>query len=255
MKTRYTLAGMLMLGATGFGQAPNRIARLSAIYVNPAAKEATEDLAAKRKIVIQAQQNLDKVLAQTQSSPAAAADPVVTEARKKVEEAATEAKQATAKVLAQPGSPAAPADKVKELKDAVNLLKLQASKDARSSGTAFLALTIAGILLALGASMTGFLKKAVIAGVLSLCAAAVGGIPKALAVDQRADYYQTLSQSASSLALDLQFDLVITEDDYNEYLHRMQVLVTRSAPEAAKSRQAAEDMISELQAVKLPHRD
>ncbi len=251
---RYILAGILILDAHAFGQAPNRAAKFTAIYANPAAREATEDLVAKRKIVIQAQQNLERVLVQAQSSPTPAADPAVAEARKKLDAAATDAKKATSKVLT-PGSPAAPADKVKELKEAVNLLMLQASRDAKTSGTTFLSLTIAGILLALGASVTGFLKKAVIAGVLSLLAAAVGGIPKALAVDQRADYYQTLSQSASSLALDLQFDLLITEDDYNEYVHRLQVLITRSTPEATKSRQAAEDMVAELQAVKLPHRD
>ena len=172
-----------------------------------------------------------------------------------MEAAAAEAKEAASKVLARPESPTAPADKVRELKDTVNQIKLQASQDAKASANTFRGLTLAGILLALGASVTGFLKKAVIAGVLSLFAAAVGAVPKALAIDERADYYQTLYQNASSLAFDLQFDLSISLDDYNEYLHRLQVLVTRAAPEAAKSRQAAADMVSELQAVKTPHRD
>jgi hypothetical protein len=246
---------MLMLEAIGFGQTANRAVKFAPIYTNSAARAQLEDLTAKRTVVIQAQQNLDKVLIQAQSTPAPAADPAVAEAQKKVDVAATQAKEAASKVLAKPESPPAPGDKVKELKEAVNQVKIQASQDAQTTGTTFLSLTIGGILLALGASVTGFLKKAVIAGVLSLLAATVGGIPKALAIDQRADYYQTLSQSASSLALDLQFDLLVTEDDYNEYVHRLQVLMTRSAPEATKSRQAAEDMIAELQAAKLPHRD
>ncbi len=245
---------IVVLSAAALGQTPpNRTFNLVPLESSPAARQATENLSIKRQAVIKAQQNLDKVTIQTQASPAAPPPPALADAQKKVEEAATQAKQAESQVLDRPKSPPAPANKIAELVAAVNQIKLQALKDASVAGDTVVVLTVSGILLALGASVSGFLKKAVIAGILSLSAAAVGGVPKATAIDEKADFYQTLYQSASSLAYDLQFALVITEDDYNEFVQRFQVLVARSAPEATKSRQAASDLISELQAVKMPH--
>jgi len=250
--TKYALLGILMFETMGYGQVRDRASNLKTIHVNPAVQRAAEDYTTKRKIVIQAQQKLDTLLLHADG---AKTDPVIAEAEKKVESAAVDAKEAASKVLAEPVLSPVPADNVKALKDEVNLLKAQAAKDASRSNTTLLSLTIGSILLALSASVTGFLKKAVIAGVLSTLAAGAGGIPKALALDQQSDYNQMLSRQASILALDIQFDLLISVDDYNGYVSQLRILTLGSEPEATKSREAAEALVAELQSAKPPHRD
>src|SRR4051812_5179540 len=92
-------AGVLLLSVVGFGQARPSAVRLAPIYANPAARVAYEDLTAKRRIVIQAQQELDKAAIQADGAPTATPTPAVVEAQKKLEQASAEAKEAASKVL------------------------------------------------------------------------------------------------------------------------------------------------------------
>ncbi len=251
MKFR-AFAGILIFAAIGFGQAPSR---LSAIYASPAARAASEEFSKKKEVAIKAQQDLEKILVQAKDPSTAASDPAVAAAKAKADAATTEAKAAASTVLAEPDSQPAPADKVRALEDAVNQIKLQASKDASSSSRLYLGLTLGGILLALGSSLAGFLKKSIIAGVLSLCTGAVGGLPKALGVDGNIDFYQQLYDGANSLASEIQFDVLVTLRDYNGYVKRFQALEAHSAPGAAKSREAGAELMNELAAAKAPHKD
>jgi hypothetical protein len=244
-------AGILMVSVVGFGA--DR--KFEAIYANPAMQAAVEDLSSKKIAAIVAQQNLEKVLVQASASATPANDPVIAAAQNKAEAAATDVKVAATKVLAQPDSQLAPKDKVKELEDAVDEIQLQAAQNANSSNNLYLEITIVGILLALGASVAGFLKKSVIAGVLSLCAGTAGGAPKAIGIDGTGDFYQQLYDGASSLASDIKFDVVVTLQDYNGYVTRLKALQAHSAPGASKSRDAAKALMNELLAAKTPHKD
>jgi hypothetical protein len=245
------LAGILMFSSIALGQTP----RFTTIYANPAMRAAAEDLSNMKRAAITAQQDLEKVLVKANVSATPANDPVIAAAQNKADSAAAEAKAAVSKVLAQPDSEPAPADKVKELEDTIDQIQFQASKDASASNRLYLEITVAGIILALGASVAGFLKKSVIAGVLSLCAGAVGGTPKAVGLDGNGDFYQQLYDGASSLASDLKFDVGVTLQDYNGYVIRMKALQAHSAPGASKSREAATDLMNELLAAKTPHKD
>ena len=110
-------------------------------------------------------------------------------------------------------------------------------------------------MLALGSAIAGFLKKSIIAGVLSLCTATIGGVPKALGIDGNADFYQQLYDGANSLASEIQFDVSVTLRDYNEYVKRFQTLEAHTAPGATKSREAGADLMNQLLAAKGPHKD
>ena len=243
--------GFLIVSALGFGA--DR--KFEAFYTTPAMRAAVEDLSNKKKVAIVAQQELEKVLVQAGPAATPVNDPVIAAAQNKAEIAATDAKAAVTRVLAQPDSQSAPAGKVKELEDAVDEIQLQASKDASSTNNLYLGITVGGILLALGASVAGFLRKSVIAGVLSLCAGTAGGTPKAIGLDGTGDFYQQLYDGANSLASDIKFDVVVTLQDYNGYVTRLKALQTHSAPGASKSRDAAKALMNELLAAKTPHKD
>jgi hypothetical protein len=245
------LAGILMVSAVGFGAER----KFEAVYANTAMKAAVEDLSNKKIAAIVAQQDLEKARVQASPSATPANDPAIAAAQNKAEAATADAKAAATKVLAQPDSELAPKAKVKELEEAVDELQLQASKDANSTNSLYLEITIAGILLALGASVAGFLKKSVIAGVLSLCAGTAGGAPKAIGLDGTGDFYQQLYDGASSLASDVKFDVLVTLQDYNGYVTRLKALQAHSAPGASKSRDAAKALMNELLAAKTPHKD
>jgi len=245
-------ASILIFSTVGFAQAPPKFAP---IYTSPAARVASEEFSKKKRVAILAQQDLEKMLVHAKDPSTAANDPAIAGAKAKADTAATEAKAAASTVLAEPDSPPAPADKVRELADRVNQIKLQASKDVSSGSRLYLGLTLGGILLALGSSVAGFLKKSVMAGVLSLCTGAVGGMPKALGVDGRIDFYQQVYDGANSLASDMRFDVLVTLRDYNGYVKRLQALEAHSALGAAKSREAGAELMNDLLAAKAPHKD
>ena len=250
--TLHAFASILIFCAIGFAEeAP----KFTPIYASPAARAASEEFSKKKRMAILAQQNLENILVQAKDPLAAANDPAIAAAKAKAEAATTEVKAAASTVLAEPDSQPAPADKVRELADAVNHIKLQAWRDVKSSSSLYLGLTLGGILLALGSSVAGFLKRSIMAGVLSLCTATVGGMPKALGVDGNVDFYQQLYDGANSLASDIQFDVLVTLRDYNGYVKRLHALEAHSAPGAEKSRAAGLELMNELLAARTPHKD
>jgi len=85
-------------------------------------------------------------------------------------------------------------------------------------------LFLAGVLLALVAAISGFLRKSIAAGILSIIVSGVVGVPKVLPISQRADYYRALFGQCSSLLVQSQLRLSPTESDYNEFVRGINTL-------------------------------
>jgi hypothetical protein len=148
-----------------------------------------------------------------------------------------------------------PAQNLAALTADIDSMKLVAEQEAASSGRTFAVVAGAGIGLSLLAALSGFLKKAVAAGILSALAAAGGGISKTYSIEEWADFDATVLRQMKGLAVEAKLDRTITEADYDSYVQRLKLIAEKSGPSAVKSRQAAADLVDSLEAAKLPHRD
>lgn len=250
--TYRALAGVLVFAAIGLAQAPRP--KFDAIYKNPAARAASEDLTRKREIALKAQVELDKLLVQRKES-SAPIEPEIAAAKAKVDAATTDAKAAAAVVLTHTDSQLASAAQVAQLLEIVRQIQTQAETEGKSSVRLNLGLTLLGSLVALGAAVAGFLKKPILAGVLSLCAGTVSGTPKLMELDQSVEFYQQLYSGANSLASDVRLDLAVTNSDSADYSKRLEVLNEYCGPGVVKSRETGSTLMIKLLAAKTPHRD
>lgn len=250
--THCALAGAFVFAVIGLAQAPHP--RIEATYRTPAARAASEDLTRKREIAIKAQVELDKLMVQQKES-SAPIEPEIAAAKVKADAATTDAKAAAAVVFAEPDSQPVPPSQVKYVEESAAQIQYKAEIDGESSVRLNLGLTLLASLLALGAAVSGALRKSILASVLSLCAGTVSGMPKLLGFDQSPEFYQQLYSGAKSLASDVRFDLVVTNGDYNSYLRRLDVLNRYTGPNVTKSRQSASELMEALLAAKVPHKE
>jgi hypothetical protein len=112
------------------------------------------------------------------------------------------------------------------------------------------AVSLAVIVLALAGAIFGFLKKPVLAGVLSLVVTGVSGVAKAMPLEARASFYRTLYGQAYAIQLQTQLKPEVTVDEYNRTVDKIAELVQKSANVPSQDDPAAttETLIKALQA-------
>jgi len=248
----FIVVAFALVPNAGFGQV-SRALKVEQIYSRSGAKAASEDLILKRQGAIVAQRNLEKLV--LEAGPAAALDAEIEKARAEADATAAKAKEAADKVLAQAGSDPVPPKYLEALTANIDSMKLAAEQEAASSGRIFLFAAGAGIALSLLAAVSGFLKKAIAAGLISAIAASVGVASKTFAVEEWADFDATVSRQLKGLSIEAKLDRTITEADYDSYVQRLKLIAEKTGPSATKSRAAAADLVDALEAAKLPHRD
>lgn len=92
-----------------------------------------------------------------------------------------------------------------------------------------LTLVILGVLLALCASVLGFVKMARAAGVVSLVVAAVVAFPKAYPIPALADFYSSLATQALALETDCELKSPMTVDEYKASAAQLKTLILYEA--------------------------
>ena len=117
------------------------------------------------------------------------------------------------------------------------------------------ALTVAGLLLALGAGIASFMSWSKAAGIASIVVGAVIAAPKAFPVNERAEFNRILSAQSYSLLQETRLQLSMTEVEYNSTLKRLSLLgqyATDKFPTNGNSTQAVQDLLKDLRAAQTP---
>jgi uncharacterized membrane-anchored protein len=224
--------------------------QLREIHPNVESEVAQNRATDARKQLLFAQENALKVLtkAQTDSSPAVKAQ--ADEAQKQVAAAQQAAEDA------QKNAKALQAGAVSQQEWSQMQSVLQADRDRyetsmkRYSALAA-SLVLAGILLALVAAISGFLRKSIAAGILSIVVSGVVGVPKVFPISQRAEYYRALFGQSSNLLVQSQLRLNPTESDYNEFVRGINTLSdfeTNKFPSSGDVAQSTESLIKDIAA-------
>jgi hypothetical protein len=86
-------------------------------------------------------------------------------------------------------------------------------------------LILLSVLVALAASIAGFMRKPVAAGVLSLVVVASTGVAKAIPVNDRASYYQALYGQALSLQVDTSLAAELTLVEFNSRVDQLKTIL------------------------------
>src|SRR5262249_43314962 len=105
---------------------------------------------------------------------------------------------------------------------------------------------VGAVVLGLAASIAGFLRQAVAAGVLSLIAVGATGTAKAMSVNERAIFYQGLSGRANTLKADVKLDSKLTLEQYQGLKTTFLKIVDDASkePTLGNSSQVVEQLIS-----------
>jgi hypothetical protein len=105
-------------------------------------------------------------------------------------------------------------------------LTVEAVRNARNTYDSYaITFVFISISLALAASVFGFLRKPVAAGILSLVVAASTGLGKVIPVTDRANYYRALYGQAVTLQIDTNLATKLTVADYNERISKLKTIL------------------------------
>lgn len=134
-----------------------------------------------------------------------------------------------------------------QLLQAISQLSASSATNATKAASIVLAFVIAAMGLGALASIAGFLKASMIAGVLSILATATVGANNALPFRDEASTYKYVSAESSALLTQAQLDLQMTEDRYNRYRTQLLKLATYGDSTAVSG--SAEDLTKFLQSL------
>lgn len=258
MQIRLPLFFLILLSASwclGF-QLPRTTLQVHEIHPTVESKAAQEQAVDARKRLISVTENAQKALqiAATNNTPDAQAS--AAEAQRQVADAQQNAVAAEKKAQETQSASISQQDWIR-----IETV-LQSKRDdyeikMKHNSTLAATLVLAGIALALLAAVAGFLRKSIMAGILSIVVTTVVGIPKLFPINQRADYYRTLFVQSSSLLLQAQLRLNPTLADYNEFAHDIEVLAeyeTKTFPSSGDVAQNTQDLMKEIAASSAPTR-
>lgn len=134
-----------------------------------------------------------------------------------------------------------------QLLQAISQLSASSATNAAKAASIVLVFVIAAMGLGALASIAGFLKASMIAGVLSILATATVGANNALPFRDEASTYKYVSAESSALFTQAQLDLQMTEDRYNRYRTQLLKLATYGDSTAVSG--SAEDLTKFLQSL------
>lgn len=113
-----------------------------------------------------------------------------------------------------------------QLLKAIGDLSATAAKNAQKASSVVMAFVVAAIALGVSASIAGFCKASMLAGILSILTTATVGANNTLPFRDDASTYKYVSAESSALFTQAQLELQLTEDQYNHYKDQLQKLAT-----------------------------
>lgn len=161
---------------------------------------------------------------------------------------------AATQVVPQPAAPPAPEtvtvvtpDARQQLLQAIASLSTSSAGSAQRANSIVLAFVLATLVLGVLASIAGFLKAAVPAGILSILATAAVGANNALPFRDQANTFSYVSAESSALLTQAQLDAQMTEQQYEHYKYQLTKLATYGDNSAASG--STQDLANFLQAL------
>jgi hypothetical protein len=204
-------------------QAPRPVLQLREIHPTAQSKAAQDQALNARRELLMVNEKTRPILlaAATNNSPATQAQ--AAEAQKQVAAAQKVAEEANNNVQQTQSAPISQQD-WRQMQSVLQDQKNRYESSMNHYTALATGLVLAGIVLAVMAALAGFLRKSLVAGILSIVVSAVVGVPKAFPITQRAEYYRALFGQSSTLFVQSQLRLNPTEADYNEFVRNIQVL-------------------------------
>lgn len=151
---------------------------------------------------------------------------------------------------AQPVSPTmtvvTDAERLK-LVERIDAVRTTATQNAQRNTRIAVGLVIVAIACGLAASIAGFCKGALTAGILSICATTAVGANNALPYREDANSYNLVSAEAYALSLQASLDLHMTPEHYDSIVSGLVLLAKRGDNKSvAGSPQQLDDLLSKL---------
>jgi hypothetical protein len=138
-------------------------------------------------------------------------------------------------------------DERAKLVQRIDAVRESAARNAERNMRIALGMVIAAIVLGLAASVAGFCKAALPAGVLSIIATAAVGANNTLPFRDDANAYSVVSSEAYALLLQASLDLHMTPEHYDSVVSNLTLLAKRGdSKSVAGSPQQLDDLMSKL---------
>lgn len=221
---------------------------LRTIPLSPESQALQNQAVEARKRLLLVNKNVQSALAKAATDNSAAATQEVDAAQKQAAAAQSVAEDAQKKASSAQSQPVAQSDwaHVQQV--------LTSEKDRFESSMNYYsglatALVLLGIGLGLVAAIAGFMRKAMIAGLVSIVVSCVVGIPKVFPISQRAEYYRVLFGQSSNMLIQSQLLLGPTVADYNQLVTNIRTLSeyeTSKFPSAGDVASTTEDLIKDM---------
>ena len=161
---------------------------------------------------------------------------------------------AATQVVPKPAAPPAPEtltivtpDARQQLLQAISSLSTSSADSAQRASSIVLGFVVATLVLGVLASIAGFLKAAMPAGILSILATAAVGANNTLPFRDQAHALSYVSAESSALLTQAQLDAQMTEQQYERYKYQLSKLATYGDNSAASGSTA--DLTSFLTAL------
>ena len=143
----------------------------------------------------------------------------------------------------------ATADQVKGLKEKIDKATAAFEKLSRLYSTWAVGLAIFALVVALSSALSGFLRRPLLAGALSLVVVTVNGVPQIIPIRERCSFYQQLYAQASVLQIDMDAasDPFLLSQ-YNTLVEKLKTLLLASPPGIGDSQAVTRELIGNLRA-------
>lgn len=129
----------------------------------------------------------------------------------------------------------------------IDAVRTSASQNAAHNSRIAFGIVIAALILGIGASIAGFCKAALIAGILSILSTAAVGANNVLPFRDDANSYNVVSSEAHALSLKASLDLQMTPEHYATIVNILLVLAKRGDNKTvAGSPEQMDDLMSEI---------
>ena len=197
--------------------------KLREIHINAESQAVQNQATEARKRLLLVKENAQIALAKVETDKSPAAQAEAANAQKQVAAAQSDAENAQKKASELPSQQVTEQD-WKQMQTVLQTFKDRFETSMKHYSALATTLVVAGIFLALVSALAGFLRKSLVAGIISILVSGVVGVPKVLPIIERAEYFRVLFGQSSSLLVQSQLRLHPTTADYNEFVKNINLL-------------------------------